>query len=172
MSKAFTKDDAAEEPLVVRPRPPLPPDAPNYVTPRGLAALREERRELAARLDAPGSPDGEPGGASEVALAHAVDLARARDLDERIASAVVVDTGASAGRAPEQVRFGARVTVRSEAGVERTLEIVGVDEADVAHGRVAFVAPVARALLGRSVGDSVTVTTPRGDEELQIVAIA
>jgi transcription elongation factor GreB len=171
MSKAFTKDDAAEEPLVVRPRPPLPAGAPNYVTPRGLAALREERRELAARLDAPGSRKGKPGGASEVALAHAVDLARARDLDERIASAVVVDPGAPDAR-PEQVRFGARVTVRSEAGVERTLEIVGVDEADAAHGRVAFVAPVARALLGRRVGDAVTVTTPRGDEELQIVAIA
>jgi transcription elongation factor GreB len=48
---------------------------------------------------------------------------------------------------------------------------VGVDEADAASGRVAFVAPLARALLGKRVGDAVTLRTPRGEEELEVVAI-
>ena len=73
--------------------------------------------------------------------------------------------------AREHVRFGARVTVRSDEGVERTHEIVGVDEADIASGRVAFVVPLARALLGKGVGDVVTLQTPRGEEQLEVIAI-
>jgi transcription elongation factor GreB len=62
--------------------------------------------------------------------------------------------------------------VRTESGDERRYRIVGVDEADVAHGRVAFVAPLARALLGKKVGDGATVRTPGGEEELEVLAIA
>jgi transcription elongation factor GreB len=48
------------------------------------------------------------------------------------------------------------------AGEERRLAIVGIDEADVAHGRVAFTAPIARVILGRGVGDTAALDTPRG----------
>jgi transcription elongation factor GreB len=164
VSKAFTKDDATDEPLVVVPRPPLPAGVPNYVTPRGLAALRDERRQLDAGRAPSDLRDGDAERASAAALLHA----RGRDLDERIASAVLVEGGP---QPRDRVRFGARVTVRAGAGVERHYEIVGVDEADVAHGRVAFVAPVASALLGRRVGEVVTLKTPRGEEELEVVAI-
>ena len=61
--------------------------------------------------------------------------------------------------------------MRGESGGERRYEIVGVDEADVAHGRVAFVAPLARALLGKRVGDVALLRTPRGEEELEVLAI-
>ena len=69
------------------------------------------------------------------------------------------------------MRFGAHVRVESEEG-ERRYQIVGVDEADAARGRIAFVSPLARALLGRRVGDVVRVRLPRGEQELEVVAIA
>lgn len=57
------------------------------------------------------------------------------------------------------------------AGADRRLEIVGIDEADAAHGRVAFTAPIARAILGRGVGDTVALDTPRGKDLLEVVSI-
>ncbi|WP_394850157.1 GreA/GreB family elongation factor [Pendulispora brunnea] len=166
MSKAFTKDDASDDPVVVVPRAPLPPGTPNYVTPRGLAALRAEMRALDAErarlegLDAEVHRDR----ARELTAVHA----RIRDLGERLAGAVPVDPR---GQPHDEVRFGAEITVEGEHG-ERRYEIVGVDEADAPQGRIAFVSPLARALLGKRVGDEVTVRTPRGKEELEILAIA
>ncbi len=142
MSKAFTKEDDAERPVVIRHRPPLPAGTPNYVTPRGLQVLRAE---LAAA---------EPG-------------ARRQELEGRLGSAVVAMPPADRG----EIRFGARVTMRVDGDEIRQVQIVGVDEAEPAAGRIAFVAPLARALLGRRVGDSVTHRAPRGAEELEIVAI-
>ena len=69
------------------------------------------------------------------------------------------------------MRFGATVTVRAEHREERRYRIVGVDEADVAHGLLAFVAPLARALLGKHAGDTAVVRTPRGEEELEVVRV-
>jgi transcription elongation factor GreB len=59
-----------------------------------------------------------------------------------------------------------------EGDVQHRYTIVGVDEADAAQQRIAFVSPLARALLGRTVGDTVRLRAPRGDRELEIVAIA
>ena len=160
MSKAFTKDEGAEgEPLIVPARAPLPPGTPNYVTPRGMRALRAEL-EL---LPPPGA------GAAEDPRARAAAAAHAAALHERIACAVVVDPK---GQPHDEVRFGATVTVLGDGGATRRYQIVGVDEGDVAHGRVAFVAPLARALLGKRLGDVAVVRTPRGEEELELVSIA
>lgn len=168
MSKAFTKDDAWEEP-VVPPRAPLPAGVPNYVTPRGLKLLRTELAELDAerqRLDSDRS--------DEVERRRRLVIVgrRLSDLAARIASAEVVDPR----RQPhDTVRFGARVTLRTvtgeRAGEERRIEIVGVDEADAANGRVAFVAPIARAILGREVGETASLHTARGEELLQVMSI-
>lgn len=141
MSKAFTKDDRPDEPLVVRRRASLPEGVPNYVTARWLRLLREQ---LAAALGAPRA-----------------------ELELRIASAVVAPPPADR----DEVRFGARVTLESEGGPARTIQIVGVDEADPAAGSVAFVAPLARALLGHRTGDTVTVRAPGGTEEVTVTAI-
>ena len=93
-------------------------------------------------------------------------------LESRLRSAVLVD---SAAHPREEVRFGASVTVRSAAGAVRTYEIVGVDEARTGEGRgvhkIAFIAPLARALLGRRAGDVATVKTPRGEDDLEILSI-
>jgi transcription elongation factor GreB len=166
MSKAFTKDDAADEAPLVAPRRPLPPGVTNYVTPRGLASLRAEQRALEeerAALDV--------GDDAARRQARAALQTRLRELDARVTSAVVVEHRAQAAGAGDQVRFGARVTVRDEAGGERRYEIVGVDEADAEHGRVAFVSPIARAVLGKRVGEEVTLRSPRGEELLEVVGI-
>ena len=165
MSKAFTKDDdgAADAPLVLSRRAPLPAGSPNYVTPRGLALLVAElAKEQVAAHSEPAS-DGEQ--ARAVALANA----RRAELEARIASAVVVD---GAAQAHDEVRFGARVKVRNLAGVERTIHIVGVDEANPAELSLAFVAPIARSLLSKRVGDVASVKTPAGEDELEILAIS
>ena len=142
MSKAFTKDDRPDEPVVVRHRAALPEGVPNYVTEHGREALRAE---LAAT---------EPG-------------ARRSELEQRLASAVVANPPAER----DEIRFGARVGLRTADGQRRALRIVGVDEADPAQGLVAFTAPLARALLGRRAGDQVTVRAPGGVEELEIVSL-
>ena len=69
------------------------------------------------------------------------------------------------------MRFGAEVTVRAEDGSERSYRLVGVDEAEPAAGSIAFVSPLARALLGKRLGDVVTVRTPRAEEELEILKV-
>jgi transcription elongation factor GreB len=159
VSKAFTDEEAAPLPPIVRPRAPLPEGVPNYVTERGLALLREERAALEAET---------PARSGDLAGVDAAGLAQRRaELDARIASAEVVAP-------PEDVsaiRFGARVTVAGASG-ERSWQIVGVDEADAAEGRISFASPLARALLGRAAGEIVRVHTPRGDDELEVVAVS
>ena len=162
MNKAFTKEDDGDGPALVPPRAPLPPGTTNYVTQRGLQRLRAELGELdeqRAHLEASGE---------ERVRALAPLAARRAALEERLASAEVVDV---TKQPQDEVRFGASVTVRATNGALRSYQIVGVDEADPTQGRVAFVSPVARALLGRTVGDAVAVRTPRGIDELEIVSI-
>ncbi len=160
MSKAFTKEEGtSDEPVIVPARAPLPAGTPNYMTARGLVALREELK----RVGAQGAVD------STDLRARAVAAGWAAELRDRIASAVVVDPR---GQSHDEVRFGATVTVRLDGGVARAYQIVGVDETDAVHGRIAFIAPLARALLGKGVGEVASVRTPHGDAELEIVAIA
>ena len=144
LSKAFTDEETAEPPPIVAARAPLPAGTPNYVTQRGLALLREELAALPA--------------------AHPQ---RRAQLEERIASAVLV---APPAQPTDVVRFGATVTVEADDGARR-YRIVGVDEADPANGRIAFTSPLARALLGRRVGDVVRLRAPRGELELEIRAV-
>jgi transcription elongation factor GreB len=160
VSKAFTKDDDAAPPVVVPRRAPLPAGQPNYVTPRGLALLRAELSGLRAEQALHGT---RAEGAPDAAL-----LERLAELEERLATAEVVPLPSPP---PAEARFGATVTVVTEAGVERTYTIVGVDEADAAAGRLAFVAPLSRALLGKRAGDVATVRTPHGNEELEILRV-
>jgi transcription elongation factor GreB len=162
MSRAFVKDDASDEPPIVPPRAPLPPGVPNYVTPRGLALLRAEWAMLdaeRARLNADAREE------AERQRQLAVVNQRLADLNMRLAQASVVDP---ARQDQAEVRFGATVTVRSADGERRTFTLVGVDEADAAEGRLAFTAPLARAVLGHRVGAEVVLRTPRGEEVLAI----
>ncbi len=99
-------------------------------------------------------------------LAAATGAQRA-ELERRIAGAVLAPPPAD----PDEIRFGAHVTLLTEDGQTRRIQIVGVDESDPAGGLVAFVAPLARALLGRRAGDAVTVRSPGGSDEVTIEAV-
>ncbi|MBX9700822.1 MAG: transcription elongation factor GreB [Acetobacteraceae bacterium] len=94
---------------------------------------------------------------------------RVRFLRKRLERVQVVDPAAQARR--DQVFFGATVTYARDDDTEVTITIVGVDEADTARGRISWVAPVARALLGARVGDLRRLRMPQGSEEIEVVAI-
>jgi transcription elongation factor GreB len=94
---------------------------------------------------------------------------RARFLTKRLEIAEIVDPSAQPQR--DRVFFGATVTYATEDDTERTVTILGVDEADFARGEVSLHSPIARALLRTRVGDTVRVQTPRGVEEIEVVAI-
>lgn len=143
----------------------LPQSAhPNYVTPRGLAALKarltaaqEKRRLLRAHSD-----DIE----RDLPLAN---LGREiRYLESRIERAILVDP---ATQPRGEVAFGATVRVADPSGGEREFAIVGEDEADAEHGSVSWVSPLARALIGAEVGDEIVWRRPAGDVVLEVLAI-
>lgn len=168
MSRAFLKNETADDPVLIPPRAPLPPGVANYVTPRGLALLRDELADLEAeRARTQGVGD-----ENERTRLLATLNGRIADLNQRIATAKLVDARADPA---EGVRFGATVTLRSGSGkgrsAERRLTLVGVDEADAATGRVAFTAPIARALLGKRVGEKATLRLGGREEVLDVVKI-
>jgi transcription elongation GreA/GreB family factor len=160
MSRAFVKEGTGE----LEPLPDLPISAhPNYVTPRGLAALRARllarQGDLAALRARVERLDKLPEAAAERDI---------RYLEARLRSAIVVDP------APQdalEVRFGLRVTVVDEAGETAVYEITGEDEAEAALGRIAPQSPLARALMGAVVGDVVMWRKPTGAVALEIVGI-
>ena len=94
---------------------------------------------------------------------------RVAELEDKIARAEVIDVKKLSGK---QVTFGATVTIADEdTDEELTYQIVGQDEADIAEGRLSIGAPLARALIGKSVGDSAEVMTPGGAKSYEIVRV-
>jgi transcription elongation factor GreB len=95
---------------------------------------------------------------------------RARFLGKRLENAEIVDPAAQTNRG--QVFFGATVTYVNDDDIERTVTIVGADEADLRRGEVSLYSPIARALLRARVGDTVTMHGPSGAETVEIVSIS
>ena len=94
---------------------------------------------------------------------------RIAEIEDKISRADVIDVSKLSGKT---VRFGAIVTIADEeTDEETTYQIVGEHEADIADGRLSVAAPIARALIGKSVGDSVEVVTPRGQKDYEIVKV-
>ncbi len=90
-------------------------------------------------------------------------------VEDRLARAQVIDPS---GQSLDQVRFGLTVELEdAETGEKITYTILGEDESDAADGRISVTSPVARALLGKGVGDSVTVRVPKGTREFEILQI-
>ncbi|HKO53752.1 MAG TPA: GreA/GreB family elongation factor [Polyangiaceae bacterium] len=163
MSRAFTKEDDGSAELLAVPRAPLASGTPNYVTPRGLRRLQAEQAALEQeRTTLDGSE-----AADRLARLNAL-AQRALELQARLASAELVEPRPDPH---DRVRFGARVRVRHESGKESQYVIVGVDEADAGAGLLAFSAPLARALLGKRVGEVAHLQTPRTSEELLVLEI-
>ena len=125
------------------PAPPRAPKEVRYVTPEGMKSLGDELQSL------------DPSSRRAQVLAATLPL-------------LVVQ----APRCEGTVAFGCWVTVRDEAGTESVWRIVGPDEADARHRRLSVASPIARALLGKRAGDNATVELPRGQTDLEIVAVA
>jgi len=94
---------------------------------------------------------------------------RVGELEDKIARAEVIDVSKLSGKT---VKFGAKVSLIDEDTEEKLIyQIVGQDEADVKQGRLAITSPLARALLGKSVGESVEVNTPKGEKAYEITRV-
>jgi len=95
---------------------------------------------------------------------------RVLELEDKISRADVIDVTRLSG---DVVKFGATVTVADEdTDEETTYQIVGQDESDIKNGMLSISSPLARALIGKSVGDNVEVTTPSGSKSYEVVAVA
>ncbi|EDP66865.1 Transcription elongation factor [alpha proteobacterium BAL199] len=181
MSKAFTKetdteveDDEDDAPS------PLPAGTKNYITPRGFQAMRDELRQL-RRVERPkvvevvswaaGNGDRSENGDYLYGKKRLREIdRRIRFLLKRLEIAEVVDPAQQKNH--DQVFFGATVTYADEQDNERTVRIVGVDEADLERGEVSWIAPIARALLKAQEGDVVELRTPAGPQNIEVVRIA
>jgi transcription elongation factor GreB len=154
-------------------------DRPNYITPAGFAALRAEydalfageRPKLVETIAwAAGNGDRSENGD------YIYGRKRLREIDRRLGwlskrmkAAKVIDPAAQADRS--RVWFGAAVTIADEDDKERTLTLVGDDEADASAGRIGWNAPLARALRGAGIVDLRRVALPAGEREYEVVAI-
>jgi len=94
---------------------------------------------------------------------------RIRFLTKRLEIAEVTDPSVHFGK--DQVFFGATVTYVEEAGAERTVTILGIDEADSLKGEVTWISPIARALLKAREGDVVKLVTPVGVQEIEVLSV-
>jgi transcription elongation factor GreB len=177
MSKAFTRETDAEEDEVGL--PPLPAGGKNYITPKGYATLRNELFDLIDN-ERPKVVDIVHWAASNGDRSENGDYLygkkRLREIDRRIRFltkrleiAEVTDPSVHIGKG--QVFFGATVTYVEEAGDERTVTILGIDEADSLKGEVTWISPVARALLKARVGDVVKLVTPIGSQEIEVLRV-
>ena len=162
MAVAFTREEDYEAQAADLPDRPISPH-PNLVTATGLAAIeRELAAARAAYVEAQASAKDGPGvSADRTAKARAT-----RDLrywSARRANAQLTEPEGD----PDKVLFGRTVEIEREDGRRQAFRIVGEDEADPTAGSVSYVSPLARALLGRAVGDVATVN----GAEVEIVAV-
>lgn len=182
MSKAFTResDEAEDEDL---PEPASPPVDRFYMTPAGYGRLRGELRQL-VEVERPDVVRTVSWAASNGDRSENGDYIygkrRLREIDRRVRFLIrrlenseVVE---SAGRDSDQVFFGATVTLRTQPAGDvteeaRTVTIVGLDEVDPSRGRVSWISPIARALIKSREGDIVTLRSPGGAEQLEIVRV-
>ncbi|MBI3528205.1 MAG: transcription elongation factor GreB [Betaproteobacteria bacterium] len=179
MSKAFTRENDQDDEDQGAGAPPIPAGLKNYITPAGFKRLKDEalhlldkeRPELVKVIQWAASNGDRSENADYIygkRRLREIDR-RIRFLTKRLDAAVVVDPAAREDT--DQVFFGATVTVLEQDGSEKTYSIVGIDEADVSHGRISWISPLAKALIKAREGDTVIVRTPGGDESLEIVSI-
>ena len=177
MSKAFTRESDADEDEAPEAGLRLP-EGKNYMTPAGHFRMMRELKYL-VETDRPEVVRTVSWAASNGDRSENGDYIygkrRLREIDwrirylmKRLESAEVVDPR---DQNQEQVFFGATVTYADNSGNEHTVSIVGMDEADPAHGRVSWISPIAKALLRSREGDSVKLQTPNGIEDLEIVSV-
>jgi transcription elongation factor GreB len=178
MSKAFVKEPDNETDLPYEP-PAIPAGIKNYMTPQGHRHMQDELHQL-LRVERPkvvetvawavGNDDRSENGDYIYGKHRLREVdRRIRFLSMRLESAEVVDPKQQ--KKLDQVFFGATVTYADRRGDEKTITIVGIDEADLSRGQVSWVSPVARALMKAREGDIVDVRAPSGVEQIEVLEI-
>lgn len=179
MNKAFVRESEGDDEEDPQAAPALPAGTRNYITPGGHARLKSELEHLVKRerphvveIVAWAASNGDRSENGDYIYGkrrlREIDR-RIRFLTKRLEIAEVVDPLRQGEN--DQVFFGARVTVVDIDGVENTYTIVGVDEADVARGRISWISPLARALIKSREGDTVRFQSPVGVREIDIVEV-
>ena len=163
MSRAFVKENDLEHAGIDIPERPLS-DEPNYVTPNGLKLLNKKIDALEIEREILKLKKDDPIIKQKIAVLER-DM---RYYAARIQSAILTTPK---DEDHSIVLFGAKVAVESEDGKISTFEIVGEDEADINHGKVSYLSPLAEALIGSKLGDEVTWEKPMGDTYLTIQKI-
>ena len=177
MSKAFTKE-TDEEKDDESPEPSAIPGGKNYITPHGLEKLRAELKDILAvqrpevvRVVSWAASNGDRSENGD----YIYGKRRLRELDKRIRFLTKRIEIALAVNPLEQsgntVLFGATVKVENEAGVKKQFSIVGVDEIDISKGRISWISPLGKALLQAKLGEVITVQTPKGPEDYEILEV-
>lgn len=182
MSKAFTKESEQDDDDLEPGAAPIPAGAKNYITPGGHQKLKDELRYLLDRerpaVTAAVSWAAKNGDRSENAD-YQYGKKRLREIDRRIrfltkrldAAEVVDPLTPRDDEMAERVFFGATVTYANQAGDEKTVSIVGIDELDLSRNYITWISPLARALMKAREGDTVVLHAPGGREELDILAV-
>ena len=178
MSKAFTKESDSDEDEELA-LPGLPPSTRNYMTPQGYASLKaellglmdDERPKVVEAVHwATRNGDRSENGDYLYGKKRLREIdRRIRFLTKRLEIAEVTDPSLHQGS--DQVFFGATVEFVDQQGVQQTVTIVGIDEADSAQGQVSWVAPIARALLKARIGDEVRLMTPAGARDIEVLDV-
>jgi len=180
MNKAFVKEQDDVEDDDLPEAKALPAGTKNYLTPGGYTALRDElanlmneERPAMVQIVSWAASNGDRSENGDYLYGkkrlREIDR-RMRFLTKRLELAEVVDPTLQTNR--EQVFFGATVLYANHKGQEQRVTIVGVDEAEPLQGRISWISPVARALTKAKLGDTVTLRTPGGIEELDILEIS
>ncbi|HZH87424.1 MAG TPA: GreA/GreB family elongation factor [Brumimicrobium sp.] len=164
MSRGFVREGDQEEAPVIPSRAALPDNTPNYVTPEGFAALKTEKIQLLEELSSFESTDEHEKRRKAAEIDGKLNL-----LNERINSARVLD---AKDQAMDEVRFGATVTYKIDTAKSPvTLKIVGVDEADIKEKKIAFIAPIAKAMIGKKEGELTKLSLGGEEREVKIIKI-
>ena len=179
MNKAFTKETDADDDAPDLPSGP-PVSGPIYMTRRGWnqlkseldGLLRDERPKLVETVAwAAGNGDRSENGDYIYGKKRLREIdRRIRFLIKRLENASIVDPADQ--QALDRVFFGATVVITDDAGeTESTYQIVGVDEADATEGRISWISPLAKALIKAREGDVVTLRSPSGQREIEILEV-
>ena len=161
MSRGFVKEGDQEEVPMVPQRAYLPEGVPNFVTRNGMEQLLAEKEALIQEKENLNVTN-----ENEKRLAINFINAKLQLLNTRIAEARIVEQ-------KNEVTFGAMVTLKNAtSGKIQTFQITGVDEADIARGKVSFISPVARALINKKVGERITLKRDRADIVFEVIDIS
>ena len=165
MSRGFIKDGDQEEVPMVPKRAYLPEGVTNFVTRNGMDKLLGEKEALIRERE-----ELNVSNENERRIAVNYINARLQLLINRIAEARVVDPK---DQPQDEITFGATVTLKNIAsGKIQDFQIVGVDEADIAKGKVSFISPLARALINKKAGDMVTLKREKDEIVFEVLKIA